>query len=113
MLSSLADTTASFVEVGSVPSTDVSFMTAAESSAHSHLEHQHEHEHKLVDTRSSSRASSSMHDSHSEYAAVEFLRHVSPPPPDQQAQMARDERRYRMLLQHEFHPSRVCFPSLI
>ncbi len=51
-----------------------------------------------------------MRDSHSEYAEVEFPRHVSPPPPDQQAQMARDERRYRMLLQHEFHPSRTCSP---
>ncbi|TFK79567.1 hypothetical protein K466DRAFT_570161 [Polyporus arcularius HHB13444] len=100
------DTTASFVDVGSAPSTDVSFMTAAESYSQSH-DHQSEHRNEPdpLDTRASSRASSSMRDSHSEYAEVEFPRHVSPPPPDQQAQMARDERRYRMLLQHEFHPS--------
>ncbi|RPD53297.1 hypothetical protein L227DRAFT_617134 [Lentinus tigrinus ALCF2SS1-6] len=99
------DTTASFVEAGSAPSTDVSFMTAAESSMHSHQGDPHEHDPAQVDTRSSSRASSSIHDSYSEYVGVEFPRHASPPPPDAQAQMARDERRYRLLLQHEFHPS--------
>ena len=38
---------------------------------------------------------------------------MSPPPPDERAQNLRDERRYRMLLQHayEFQPSCECFPS--
>ncbi|KAI0713981.1 hypothetical protein C8Q76DRAFT_693720 [Earliella scabrosa] len=42
-------------------------------------------------------------DSWSEH--VDYPRHASPPPPDEQAHRVRDERRYRMLLQHEFHPS--------
>ncbi len=55
-------------------------------------------------SQTSSRASSSLHDGHEERIA--FPRHVSPPPPDEQAEILRNERRYRMLLQHEFHPSR-------
>lgn len=55
-------------------------------------------------SHTSSRASSSLHDGHSEH--IMFPRHVSPPPPDEQAEISRNERRYRMLLQHEFHPSR-------
>lgn len=54
-------------------------------------------------SQAGSRASSSLHDGHSERVA--FPRHVSPPPPDETAQILRNERRYRMLLQHEFHPS--------
>ena len=98
-----ADTTASFVEVGSVPSTDVSFITATDmTSSQSHSDHD---EPKTGESsRSSSRTSSSLLESQTEH--IEFPRHVSPPPPDERAQNLRDERRYRMLLQHEFHPSR-------
>ncbi|KAI0753878.1 hypothetical protein C8Q74DRAFT_1307834 [Fomes fomentarius] len=86
-----------YIEIGSAPSTDVSFTTAL-----SHSDHGHDNE--LSDaSRSSSRASSSMHDSWSEH--IEYPRHVSPPPPDEHAHNVRDERRYRLLLQHEFHPS--------
>ncbi|KAH9926665.1 uncharacterized protein BXZ73DRAFT_78744 [Epithele typhae] len=96
------DTTASFVEVGSAPSTDVSFMTATEMSS----EMSRDGHGERVDqdpSRSSSRASSSLHDS--QFERIEYPRHLSPPPPDELAQNVRDERRYRMLLQHEFHPS--------
>ena len=106
----LADMTASFVEVGSAPSTEVSFMTAAEhesSIGHSEDRHGDYRHHDELDTdlsRVSSRAS--LHDSQSS-EHLEYPRHVSPPPPDEHAQNLRDERRYRMLLQHEFHPSRA------
>ncbi|KAI0364174.1 hypothetical protein BV20DRAFT_956762 [Pilatotrama ljubarskyi] len=101
------DTTASFVEEESVPSADTSFRTAVGEISVSHTIHS---EPSVPDpfidpSRSSSRASSSMHDGHSERFDVDFPRHVSPPPPDEYAQSLRNERRYRMLLQHEFHPS--------
>ena len=108
----LADMTASFVEVGSAPSTEVSFMTAAEhesSIGHSEDRHGDYRHHDELDTdlsRVSSRAS--LHDSQSS-EHLEYPRHVSPPPPDEHAQNIRDERRYRMLLQHEFHPSRAYY----
>ncbi|KAH9915441.1 uncharacterized protein BXZ73DRAFT_106170 [Epithele typhae] len=96
------DTTASFVEVGSAPSTDVSFMTATEMSSEM-LRDGHGERVDQDPSRSSSRASSSLHDS--QFERIEYPRHLSPPPPDELAQNVRDERRYRMLLQHEFHPS--------
>ena len=96
-----ADTTASFVEVGSAPSTDVSFTTAFSRSDNGHDDDPSDPSR----SRASSRASSSMQDSWSEH--VDYPRHASPPPPDEQAHRVRDERRYRMLLQHEFHPSRA------
>lgn len=93
-----------YIDIGSAPSTDVSFTTAF-----SHSDHDHDNE--LSDaSRSSSRASSSMHDSWSEN--IEYPRHVSPPPPDEHAHNVRDERRYRLLLQHEFHPSRMCLSNV-
>ncbi|EJF55497.1 kinase-like protein [Dichomitus squalens LYAD-421 SS1] len=101
------EVTASFVEVGSAPSTDVSFMTAIELESvtgHSHDYHDDHRDHKGPDTdlsRTSSRAS--LQDSQSS-EHIEFPRHVSPPP-DERAQNIRDERWYRMLLQYEFHPS--------
>ncbi|PIL26596.1 transporter [Ganoderma sinense ZZ0214-1] len=103
-----ADMTASFVEVGSAPSTEVSFMTAEGSeSDHGHSEDYHGdyYAHHEAMSRASSRASSSVLDSQSEHEQVEYPRHFSPVPPDEHAQNVRDERRYRMLLQHEFHPS--------
>ena len=45
-------------------------------------------------------------------ADVEEYAHIrtdSPPPLDEVLTNAKDERRYRMLLQHEFHPSRTFF----
>ncbi|TBU21950.1 hypothetical protein BD311DRAFT_869668 [Dichomitus squalens] len=102
------EVTASFVEVGSAPSTDVSFMTAMEVESvtgHSQDYHGDYRDRKDPETdlsRTSSRAS--FQDSQSS-EHIEFPRHVSPPPPDEHAQNIRDERRYRMLLQHEFHPS--------
>lgn len=107
-----ADMTASFVEVGSAPSTEVSFMTAAEpESDHVHSDDYHGdyHDHHGGPSRASSRASSSLPDSQSEHEHIEYPRHFSPVPPDEHAQNVRDERRYRMLLQHEFHPSRTVF----
>ena len=35
------------------------------------------------------------------------IRTDSPPPLDETLANSKDERRYRMLLQHEFHPSRM------
>ncbi|KAM5539547.1 hypothetical protein V8D89_006656 [Ganoderma adspersum] len=103
-----ADMTASFVEVGSAPDSELSFMTAAEpESDHGHSSDYHGdyYDHHEDMSRASSRASSSVLDSQSEHEHVEYPRHFSPVPPDEHAQNVRDERRYRMLLQHEFHPS--------
>lgn len=36
----------------------------------------------------------------------------SPPPLDDRVKAMRDERRYRMYLKHDFHPSRKCSPTL-
>ncbi|TBU30437.1 hypothetical protein BD311DRAFT_805309 [Dichomitus squalens] len=61
-------------------------------------------DHKGLDTdlsRTSSRAS--LQDSQSS-EHIEFPQHISPPPSDEHAQNICDERRYRILLQHEFHP---------
>lgn len=33
----------------------------------------------------------------------------SPPPRDERVAVMRDERRYRLLLSHQFHPSCACF----
>ncbi|KAI9060336.1 hypothetical protein FKP32DRAFT_1656183 [Trametes sanguinea] len=104
---SSSDTTASFIEEESVPSADTSYRTAVgelsvSTSAQSDT-HAHAPEPVVASSRSSSRASSSVQES--ERLEMEFPRHVSPPPPDEQAQNLRNERRYRMLLQHEFHPS--------
>ena len=109
-----ADMTASFVEVGSAPDSELSFMTAAEpDSDHGHSSDYHGdyYDHREDMSRASSRASSSVLDSQSEHDHVEYPRHFSPPPPDEHAQNVRDERRYRMLLQHEFHPSRTRLAS--
>ncbi|RPD53287.1 hypothetical protein L226DRAFT_572810 [Lentinus tigrinus ALCF2SS1-7] len=87
------DTSASFIEVGSAPSTDVSFMTGAKSYKQSHQGDRPDHERPQVCTRSSSRSSSSM---------LEFPRDGSEQPQNEHAQMLSDERRYRMLLRHPF-----------
>ncbi|KAI0820557.1 hypothetical protein BC628DRAFT_1397178 [Trametes gibbosa] len=105
------DTTASFIEEETVPSADTSYRTAVgelsvSNTTRSGLDAEAEavvlpDPSVLEPSRSSSRASSSLHDTE----RIVFPRHVSPPPPDEYAQTLRDERRYRMLLQHEFHPS--------
>ncbi|KAL4243264.1 Serine/threonine-protein kinase [Abortiporus biennis] len=66
-----------------------------------------------------SRASTMLISSESEYEhQLEYSGYESPPPADERVAAARDERRYRMLLQHEFHPSltlplwQPCFVSL-
>ncbi|KAI0632558.1 hypothetical protein C8Q77DRAFT_1058832 [Trametes polyzona] len=102
------DTTASFVEEETIPSADTSYRTAVGELSLSNTTHSVpdvQAEVPSVDpSRPSSRASSSLHDeAHAE--RIVFPRHVSPPPPDEQATLIRNERRYRMLLQHEFHPS--------
>ncbi|KAI0742205.1 hypothetical protein C8Q80DRAFT_1186590 [Daedaleopsis nitida] len=88
----------SYADVGSA-STDVSFTTAAEMAS----DHEHSREQR-GSSRCSSRASSSLLDSWTEHIE-DPVRHSSPPPPDEQARNVRNERRYRILLQHEFHPS--------
>ncbi|KAI8992697.1 hypothetical protein BD414DRAFT_481927 [Trametes punicea] len=106
------DTTASFIEEESIPSADTSYRTAvgemSVSTSQSDPHSQHNADSApdpfiIHSSRSSSRASFSLQDWHSEH--IEYPRHVSPPPPDEHAQDLRNERRYRMLLQHEFHPS--------
>ncbi|KAL1938386.1 hypothetical protein VTO73DRAFT_11626 [Trametes versicolor] len=104
------DTTASFIEEDAIPSADTSYRTAVgEFSTSTTMQSVTDDEHDAPDpfnidrSHTSSRASSSLHDGHSEH--IMFPRHVSPPPPDEQAEISRNERRYRMLLQHEFHPS--------
>ncbi|KAI0640836.1 hypothetical protein C8Q79DRAFT_920613 [Trametes meyenii] len=99
------DMTASFVEEESMPSADTSYRTAVgELSVSNTVQSEPSVPDPFISpSRSSSRASSSAHDGYSE--RIDFPRHVSPPPPDVYAQNLRDERRYRILLQHEFHPS--------
>ncbi|CDO74643.1 hypothetical protein BN946_scf184944.g2 [Trametes cinnabarina] len=106
------DTTASFIEEESVPSADTSYRTAVgELSVSSTVQSDARVQQGPIfgpepvpaSSRSSSRASSSLQES--ERMELEYPRHVSPPPPDERAQNLRNERRYRMLLQHEFHPS--------
>ncbi|OSC98358.1 hypothetical protein PYCCODRAFT_1480695 [Trametes coccinea BRFM310] len=97
------DTTASFIEEESVPSADTSYRTAVGELSVSTTAQSEAQGPLPASSRSSSRASSSLQDS--DRVELEFPRHVSPPPPDEQAQNVRNERRYRMLLQHEFHPS--------
>ena len=40
---------------------------------------------------------------------VDWEGYDSPPPADERIAEVRNERRYRLLLVHEFHPSRACF----
>ena len=68
----------SYVDVGSAPSTDVSFSTAAEMAS------DQGHGHEQIDSRCSSRASSSLLDSWTEHVE-DPVRHSSPPPAYEQA----------------------------
>ncbi|KAH9886504.1 hypothetical protein C8Q73DRAFT_658100 [Cubamyces lactineus] len=108
------DTTASFVEVEEdpSPSADTSYRTAVGELSVSNTTTTHSESSNAAGpdpfmpapSRTNSQASSSLHDGRSDRYDV-YPRHVSPPPQDEYAQKLRDERRYRMLLQHEFHPS--------
>jgi hypothetical protein len=44
---------------------------------------------------------------------VDWEGYDSPPPADERIAAVRNERRYRLLLTHDFHPSRACFIILI
>jgi abelson tyrosine-protein kinase 1 len=46
-------------------------------------------------------------------ALLEYDGYDSPPPANETIAEQRNERRYRLLLQHEFHPSRECYMVLI
>ncbi|CAL1697553.1 unnamed protein product [Somion occarium] len=112
------DTTASIVNEHSPSFTDDSYQTATDQlsmireDASSHIgsttQGQHSHHHSPVKSRSSSLfihtpSTESEYEFHHEHVAESGYQ--SPPPVDDNIAEARNERRYRMLLQHEFHPS--------
>lgn len=63
------------------------------------------------DPESPSATGSSMQDSGIDGEDYTHIRMDSPPPLDETLANIKDERRYRVLLQHEFHPSRTFIPT--
>ena len=114
-----ADTTATFYENNmedhSLSSADESYQTARGTTPETeHKERPSNHVEPLLPSppewgRRSSLGMSDTDDSRSESGIkLDPPGYHSPPPMDERLAEFRNERRYRMLLQHEFHPSCTC-----
>ena len=118
-----ADTTATFyennLEDNSLSSADESYQTARGTTPEvEHKERPPSYAEPLLPSpewsRRSSLGMSDTDDSHSESGIMlDPPGYHSPPPMDERLAEFRNERRYRMLLQHEFHPSCTCTPLAV